>query len=181
LTGGSLLRRDGVARDGRRWLIRPAVDADADALVRLRDAVAAEGGLVAAVPGERTPLQEQIGLAGIVSRGGLAVVCEVDGDIVGQLQVVRRVGSYDGHVGDLSVTVASGQRGVGLGSAMLATAVEWARAVRIRKLTLSVFPDNARAIAAYERAGFVEEGRQRAQVHVAGEDLDVVLMGLVLQ
>lgn len=180
MTGGALLRREGAGRDGRRWLIRPAVDADGAALVQLRDAVAAEGGLVAAVPGERSAFEEQLALAAVVSNGGLAVVCEVDGAVVGQLQVARRAGAYEGHVGDLSVSVAAAHRDQGIGAALIQVAVDWAQAVRMRKLSLSVFPDNARAIAAYRRAGFVDEGLQRAQVRVAGEDRDILLMGLLL-
>ena len=180
MTGGALLRREGAGRDGRPWRIRPAVDADAEELVRLRDAVAAEGGLVAARPGERTPFEEQLAVGAVLSSGGLAVVCEVDGAVVGQLQVARRAGPYEGHVGDLSISVAAAHRGQGLGAALLGVAVDWARAVRMRKLCLSVFPSNARAVAAYRRAGFVEEGLQRAQVRVAGEDRDLLLMGLLL-
>lgn len=180
MTGGALLRREGAGRDGRRWLIRPAADADAGALVRLRDTIAAEGGLVAALPGERSAFEEQLALAAVLSSGGLAIVCEVDGEVVGQLQVARRAGAYEGHVGDLSISVAAAHRDQGIGAAMIRVAVDWARAVRLRKVSLSVFPDNARAIAAYRRAGFVDEGLQRAQVRVGGEDRDLLLMGLLL-
>jgi RimJ/RimL family protein N-acetyltransferase len=63
---------------------------------------------------------------------------------------------------------------------LLGVALDWARAVRMRKLCLSVFPTNERAIALYRRAGFAEEGLQHGQVRVGGEDRDLLLMGLPL-
>jgi RimJ/RimL family protein N-acetyltransferase len=178
LSDTPVLRRDGSFGDGERWLIRPARDEDAAMLVALRDEVAAEGGLVAAAPGERSVLEEQLAIDSVRSGGGMSIVCEAGGEVIGQLQVLRRLGSYEGHVGDLSVSLRPAYRRRGLGVALLLVAIEWARAVRLRKLCLAVFPDNRPAIAAYSRVGFVEEGLQRAQLHVGGEDRDVLLMGL---
>lgn len=146
----------------------------------LRDAVAAEGRWLAAVPGERSPLEERISLAQLISGGGLCIVAEVDGEVCAQLAVVRPYGSYQAHLGEVSVTVTAELRERGVGSALLATAVDWARAVGIAKLWLAVFPDNERAIAIYRRAGFVEEGRQRDQVRVGSQSRDLLLMGLRL-
>ena len=176
----ALLRRHLTTRDGRTLLIRPAVSDDAEALVALRDAVASEGRWLAALPGERSPLEERISLAQLISGGGLCLVAEVDGEVCAQLAVVRPYGSYQAHLGELSVAVASGARGRGVGTALLMVAVDWARAVGIAKLWLAVFPDNERAIAIYRNAGFVEEGRQRDQVRVAGQSRDLLLMGLRL-
>jgi RimJ/RimL family protein N-acetyltransferase len=178
---GALLRRHLNTRDGRSLLIRPATSEDAEALVALRDAVSAEGRWLAAVPGERNALEERIFLAQLSSGGGLCLVAEVDGEFCAQLGVVRPYSVYQAHLGEVSVTVAAGVRGTGVGSALLETAIDWARAVRIAKLWLAVFPDNEPALAVYRRAGFVEEGRQRDQVRVAGNSRDLVLMGLLLR
>jgi RimJ/RimL family protein N-acetyltransferase len=62
----------------------------------------------------------------------------------------------------------------------MTVAVDWARAVRLRKLCLSVYPFNAAAMALYRRVGFVDEGLQRAQVSVGGVDRDLALMGLIV-
>ena len=48
--------------------------------------------------------------------------------------------------------------------------------VRLRKVALGVFPDNERAIAVYERAGFVREGVRRMQYRSGDEFRDEVLM-----
>jgi len=175
-----LLRRSGRTRGGRSYTVRPASADDAAALVALRDSVAAEGTWVAAQPGERTALEESLTIASLLTHGGLSLVAEVGGEVVGQLAVQRSQGRYEGHRGDLSITVHRDHREQGLGRALLETAVDWARAVRLGKLTLGVFPENLRAIALYRSAGFVEEGRLRGHVRVGGEDRDLTLMALTL-
>jgi RimJ/RimL family protein N-acetyltransferase len=175
-----LLRRSGRTRSGRAFTIRPATADDAAALVALRDAVAAEGIWVAAEPGERTVLEESLALAGLLAHGGLGLVAEVEGGVAGQLTVHRRQGRYEGHRGDLSITVARDLREQGLGRALVETAIDWARAVRLGKLTLGVFPENTRAIALYRSVGFVEEGTLRRHIRVGADERNLLLMGLLL-
>lgn len=179
--GGPLLRREGVSRSGRGWLIRPTrADEDAAELVAIRDEIAAEGELVAAVPGERTVLEESLALANLAAGGGLAVTLEVEGRIAGHLMVERRRGRYEQHRGELSISIRAGYRGDGLGRALMETALDWARAVGLRKLSLGVFPGNAGALALYRSVGFVEEGVLRGHLHLPEGDRDLVVMGLQL-
>jgi ribosomal protein S18 acetylase RimI-like enzyme len=68
-----------------------------------------------------------------------------------------------------------------VGSALMVAAIEWAREQGLHKLSLSVWPQNAAAIALYRKYGFVEEGRRRKQIRrQSGELWDVVDMGLLL-
>jgi RimJ/RimL family protein N-acetyltransferase len=176
-----LLRREGVSRAGRAWLIRPTrADQDARELVAVRDEVAAEGELIAGAPGERSVLEESLALANLISAGGLAVTLEVDGRVAGNLMVERRRGPYEAHRGDLSIAIRPGYRGEGLGRALMDTAVDWARAVGLAKLTLGVFPSNAPALALYRDVGFVEEGLLRRHLRLPGGDRDLVIMGMLL-
>ncbi len=176
-----LLRREGTSRAGRAWLIRPTrPDEDAAELVAIRDEVAGEGGLIAGVPGERSVLEENLALAGLLSGGGLAVTLEVDGRVAGSLMVERRRGRYEQHRGDVSIAIRAGYRGEGFGRELMETAVDWARAVGLAKLTLGVFPSNTAAIALYRAAGFVEEGVLRGHLRLPEGDTDLVLMGLRL-
>jgi RimJ/RimL family protein N-acetyltransferase len=175
-----MLRREGVDRTGRPYLIRPTSGDDAEALVALRDAVVGEGRWVPGAPGERSPLEERLALASLISAGGLALCLEVDGKVAGQLSVVPLHGPQS-HVGELSIAIAEEHRDRGLGKALLDVAVAWAGAVRLRRLVLAVLDGNDRAIAAYQRAGFVREGVQRGQVSISGEDRDLVLMGRLLR
>lgn len=70
------------------------------------------------------------------------------------LQVLRDffAGSRNCHISDLAV--ATGHDGHGIGRALLEYAGRWARRNQCERLTLAVFPGNARARALYERAGF---------------------------
>jgi RimJ/RimL family protein N-acetyltransferase len=83
--------------------------------------------------------------------------------------------------GDIGMLVAAEWRGRGVGTALVAAAIEWARARGLHKLTLDVFPHNDAAIVLYRKFGFVEEGRRVKQIRRANGDLwDVISMGLPL-
>jgi ribosomal protein S18 acetylase RimI-like enzyme len=83
--------------------------------------------------------------------------------------------------GEIGMAVAREWRGLGVGSALMAAAIEWARETGLHKLSLSVWPYNTAAIALYRKYGFVEEGRRIKQIRrQSGELWDVVDMGLLL-
>lgn len=68
------------------------------------------------------------------------------------------------HVAVLTIAVADGWRGRGVGSALMRGLEAWARRTGVRKLQLHVRAGNRGAIALYERLGYVREGVLRAQV-----------------
>lgn len=105
------------------------------------------------------------------------IVAVAAGDLVGSLHVeANRFG-----VGELGMTVARPWRGRGVGSALLAAAIEKARGEGLHKLSLEVFPHNHAAIALYRKFGFVEEGRRLKHYRRAsGELWDSIVMGLLL-
>jgi RimJ/RimL family protein N-acetyltransferase len=49
----------------------------------------------------------------------------------------------------------------------------------LRKVWLTVLGSNARAMGAYQKCGFVEEGRLRQQVWSNGAYVDLVYMGIL--
>lgn len=51
--------------------------------------------------------------------------------------------------------------------------------MNLHRITLEVNADNAKAIAAYERVGFREEGRLREAAFVHGGRLDTLIMGIL--
>jgi RimJ/RimL family protein N-acetyltransferase len=83
--------------------------------------------------------------------------------------------------GEIGMMVARGWRERGVGSALVAASIDWARANGLHKLTLSVFPQNTAAIGLYRKFGFVEEGRRVAHIRRDnGELWDLIDMGLLL-
>jgi RimJ/RimL family protein N-acetyltransferase len=98
-------------------------------------------------------------------------------EIVGVLFVLESSFGF----GEIGMFVAAPWRGRGAGTALVAAAIDWARARGLHKLTLSVFPHNDAALALYRKFGFVEEGRRRRHIRrSSGELWDLVDMGLEL-
>lgn len=65
-----------------------------------------------------------------------------------------------GDAGLYAMWVAPDARGQGVGSALVAAVVDWARAAGHGSLRLEVADHNAPAVRLYERAGFVATGRR---------------------
>jgi ribosomal protein S18 acetylase RimI-like enzyme len=106
-----------------------------------------------------------------------AIVAVAAGDIVGSLHIEA---TWFG-VGEVGMLVAQAWRGRGIGSALLAAAIEKARDDGLHKLSLEVFPHNDAAIALYRKFGFVEEGRRvKHYRRASGELWGSVVMGLPL-
>jgi L-phenylalanine/L-methionine N-acetyltransferase len=108
----------------------------------------------------------------------LALVAERGGEIVGSAGLhpvgpaLRRR-----HVAMLGVSVASGHQGSGVGTALMRALTDYAdRWGQILRIELTVFADNARAIALYERFGFEHEGRGRGYALRDGRYEDVLYM-----
>jgi len=163
------------------FVVRPADPGDAEALTRLAEAVSAEpeAWLISA-DGEWRSVGEERRYLRAVRRYEHAAVLVAerasDGAIVGRLSVARDTHPASAHVADVGLMVAKDARRRGVGRALLAAAVDWARASGVRKLELHVFPWNEPAIQLYERFGFEREGYRKAHYHRAGEDVDAILM-----
>jgi RimJ/RimL family protein N-acetyltransferase len=98
-------------------------------------------------------------------------------DIVGFLHVEQTAFGF----GEIGMVVARDWRGRGVGSALVAAAIKWARERGLHKLSLSVFAHNSAAIGLYQKFGFVEEGRRVKHFRRAnGELWDALEMGLLL-
>lgn len=82
---------------------------------------------------------------------------------------------------DIGVRIgAEPERGKGYGTRALQLAVNYAfNHLNLHRLSLTVFAHNARAITAYRRAGFREEGRLKDAAFIDGEWVDVIPMALV--
>lgn len=167
-----------VLRDGREAAIRSARPGDARALVRLLDAVAAEARVtLLMVPGQINAREWRRRIATASERDTSLFLCAWLGDrMVGNLGLVADPHPASAHVSVLGMSVARDCRGLGVGRALLETAVAWAETHGAVKVELSVFAHNAPALAFYERLGFVREGLRRRQFVRAGEYHDEVLM-----
>jgi RimJ/RimL family protein N-acetyltransferase len=83
--------------------------------------------------------------------------------------------------GEIGMAISRPWRRRGVGSALLETAIDWARDRDMHKLSLSVFPHNEAAIGLYRKFGFIEEGRRiKHYRRASGELWDAIEMGLLL-
>lgn len=162
------------------WLlVRRATPADADALVSLGRAVASEEELWLTYDRSRT--DERRNLRGVRRDPNVAIfVAETPTGIAGRLSIARDRHPYSPHVAEVGLMVAADQRRRGIGSALMAEAMKWARSAGITKVELEVFPHNEPAIALYRKLGFEEEGRRRGRYRIGGHQVDAVLMSIQL-
>ena len=157
--------------EGDRIEIRPAGEHDCRPLAQLFAAVAEERDGIAAEP----PIDVEARATNLRLDGTLVAIA-VD-EVVGYLRVEASSFGF----GEIGMMVARDWRGRGVGSALVAAAIEWGRENGLHKLTLSVFPHNEAAIRLYRKFGFVEEGRREKQIRRAnGEVWDLIEMGLQL-
>ena len=167
-----------TAGDGRRWTLRPARPTDSRGLAALFADVRREGRWLVTPPSAVSQPSEAF-FIGELLRGdeGLALVAEADGEVIGNVLISIERNVVSSHVGTLSIVVADGWRDIGIGSALVHAAQQWSAANGLLKVALAVFPDNERAIAVYEKAGFVREGLRRRQYRADGGELrDELLM-----
>jgi ribosomal protein S18 acetylase RimI-like enzyme len=90
-----------------------------------------------------------------------------DGTRIGFLYVLTQTDFFTrerhAHISDL--VVSSEGEGQGAGRALLAAAEEWSRKQGHRFVTLSVFPNNTRALALYERSGYETDVHRMLKLH----------------
>jgi len=168
--------------DGRAVRVRTARPNDAKALARLLDAVAAEpaSGLLLR-PGEMKARDWKHRIADSLSDDrNLTLLGELDGAVVGNLNLRPDPHPASGHVLWLGMSVAREARRLGVGGALLETAAAWAAGAGAERIVLGVFPENRRAVTFYERHGFVREGLRRHQYRRDGEYHDEMLMARFL-
>jgi RimJ/RimL family protein N-acetyltransferase len=155
------------------FVVRPARVEDARGIAELFAEVAEERDGIATEP----PVDVEARTQQFAESVDGTVVAVAADEIVGSLHLwPSRFG-----FGELGMAVAQPWRGRGVGSALLAAAIEKARAAGLHKLSLDVFPHNEAAIALYGKFGFVEEGRRVQHYRRAsGELWDSIVMGLLL-
>lgn len=81
---------------------------------------------------------------------------------------------------EAGIALARNARGRGIGTAAMIQLVEFGFVRHnLRRIHLQAISSNAAAIRAYEKAGFVVEGRQRQHAWVRGGYEDIVRMGIL--
>ena len=161
--------------------IRPAEPADATAMLDYLRLVGGESdNLTFGAEGVGLTVAEEAALIARMraTTNALMLVATLKGGIVGALAFTGGTRPRIRHAGELGLSVARAHWGEGIGRALIESMLAWAAATgEVRKVNLRVRVGNARAVALYERLGFVVEGRLSWSTLVDGELEDSLLMG----
>jgi RimJ/RimL family protein N-acetyltransferase len=161
---------------GERVLLRPMTPDDYATMYAYKNDVEVEllGG--GAPPRPHTLAEVTEFFDGMAREKPLHFAIEADGQFIGDCGLH----SLDRVSGTAELGIGIGNRaywGAGYGREAVRLLVDYGfRMQNLRKITLMVYASNERAVRSYAAAGFVEEGRQLAQVWSAGGYEDVVLM-----
>ena len=169
--------------DTGRPVLRIAGPDDAMALMELKQHLDEETSFMLLEPGERdTSIQALTRHLEEVSRSENSVVFVADrrGDLAGYVELVGGKFRRNRSTTHVVIGVRAEASGKGVGTGLLEEAKRWAAARGLHRIELNVMAHNHRAIALYERAGFVREGRRVDCLLIDGKFLHELYMAMIL-
>jgi RimJ/RimL family protein N-acetyltransferase len=171
-------------KNGRVLLIREVAVEDARALLDYVEHISGESDFLSFGPGEfelTEPEEQEFIRKCLASDNQLFILGLIDDTIVAILNFSGGRRPRVRHSGEFGISVRKQYWGLGIGSLMLNTLIDWARHTQIvKKINLRVRTDNQRAIELYKRKGFAKEGTSRKEILLDGKYFDHHWMGLEL-
>ncbi|MGI5853748.1 MAG: GNAT family N-acetyltransferase [Bacillota bacterium] len=163
-------------KDGRDLHIRLAMPEDAVRLIEITDTVAREQYYIGRSSFNPPPEDYAREIAACDLENRAIFVAEVDGAIIGALEVNRSINPKRRHTMSIGLFMLADYRGLGIGSALMQTAIAWGETRKLEKAFLSVYHSNKAALALYRKFGFVECGRYTKQYRVGDFYMDEIFM-----
>lgn len=158
--------------------IRKAVNSDAEQIIKVIKN-AEESGYMLFDPCEREIASDSfakfIDATNQNEKAGIFVAEENRG-ISGYMFVQNEKLNRISHRAYIVVGIHSDSRGKGIGKALFAYMVDWAKEVSLHRLDLTVIAKNDIAIALYKKMGFEIEGIKRDSLLINGEYVDEYYM-----
>ena len=174
-----------LLKDGRECILRNGTPADAQAVLEVFQLTHGETDFLLSYPDENAfdLTGEEAFLRKLEeSDNELELLAIVDGQVVGTAGI-DAVGAFYKlrHRAEFGVNILKEYWGLGVGRALMEACIQCAREAGYAQLELSVVAENTRAIALYQKAGFVEFGRNPKgfRSRTAGFQ-EIVFMGLEL-
>jgi RimJ/RimL family protein N-acetyltransferase len=163
--------------------IRPAVPADAVALLELKQRLDRETSFMMYEAGEREASAQDLAadLARVAQSGNSVVIVADAGDhLAGYVELAGGSFRRSRATAYVVIGVRADAGGAGIGAALLRHATQWASRHGLHRLELTVMAHNHRAISLYERMGFSVEGRRKQCLIVDGQFVDELTMAAIL-
>jgi putative acetyltransferase len=161
--------------------IRRATPGDAAAYARIMGDPAIFPGLMQMPHASEEAWRARLAESTAPGKIDLSLVAERDGEVVGNaglhpvgLMVRRR------HAAAIGIAVAREAQGQGVGTALMQAMCDYAdRWMGVLRIELTVYVDNAAAIALYRKFGFETEGRHRGYAMRDGRFVDAFAMARI--
>jgi len=173
-----------LLKTDEQLIIREAQKADASPILQYVKTVGDESNFLTFSGAEFTLSREEeeaVLEAHHLAPNQIYLLAEIEGQIVGVLNVKSSKRKRLEHIGEFGVSVLKKHWNKGIGGHLLRYTVDWAKATGlIRKLNLRVIANNEAAIHLYQKIGFVEEGRVSRDMRIGEQFFDSLLMGLLI-
>lgn len=157
------------------YTVRPSTTADSEALVALFSGPKAAANTLQ-IPYDAPEARKQR-LASPPPGHYSLVACTPEGEVVGNLRLTVNQRPRRSYVADLGMAVRDDWQGRGVGTALMVAACDLAdRWLPVRRIELTVYVDNAPALALYTRFGFEREGLLRQYALRDGGYVDAYAM-----
>lgn len=102
-----------------------------------------------------------------------------EGKVIGWCDISSLDRPVFAHIGSLGIGVIDGYRGMGVGRALMKTALAEAKQKGLTRIELTVREENIRAINLYKDLGFVTEGIHKNAVCINGKYENHIFMALL--
>ncbi len=173
-----------LTENGEKIIIRPADPEDAPGILDTLRSEALQRSYVLREQYGRDQESERKYISELDHQRNFFIVAAAGSQVIGCLcamQADEGLREQTAHILDIGIHIREGYRGCGIGTKMLAHAIEWAQEKGFKKLQARVFITNERSLALFTKAGFTQEGIRRQSIRVGNVYIDEVLMGKIME
>jgi len=164
-------------KDGRLVTVRSFRTEDFEGMLAMFQSLSSEALRFGVPPYDRVRLERWI--SGL--EGGVLLLAFDGRKVVGVAMIYGRGRTRFRGIGEFVTYVHQDYHGKGLGTFLAKTILQEAKGKGFHRITLEVVADNTGAIKAYERAGFLHEGRMKdGFLDDDGKYHDQLIMGTIL-
>lgn len=104
-----------------------------------------------------------------------------DGQVIGWCDIKPSDRPVHAHCGELGMGLKAEYRDKGIGSVLMQTSLDAAKAYGLKRVSLTVYEANNRALAFYQKFGFQVEGIKKKDALIDGVYIDVISMALLFE